>query len=178
MRRIAVLLAGMLFMAVGATSASAHADLVSMTPASGSTVAEALPQVVLTFGEDISGMGSSVVVLDPNGEAMQFTVTFTGRNAVVDLIPFIATGEYHVNYRINSADGHVIEGSEAFTYDGPTETPTPTAVATIAGGGDEDGEAESGEGLEGGGGMIGLVSLAIIVIGGIAYLISIRKKQG
>lgn len=168
MRRIAVLFASML-LAGSASTAAAHTDLVSMTPEPGSTVTEQLQQVVLTFGEEISGLGSSVVVLDPNGAAVQFTVTFTGPNAVVDVMPFSIAGEYRVNFRINSADGHIIEGSEAFTYSGPTETPT--AIATLGG---EAGE-EVGEEAEGGNAVTVFAVLGLVVIGGMIY--AMRKKQ-
>ena len=77
-----------------------------------------------------------------------------------------------------SSDLHVIEGSEVFTYNGPVASPSPIAVATLAGGGNNGAGAESGEGGDGfeGGSMLGLGLLAIIVIGGIVYAMSQRKK--
>lgn len=178
MRRIAVLLAGVLFTLTGTTAASAHADLVSMSPEPGSTVTEAIQLVTLTFGEEVTAMGSTVVVLDPNGNDVQLGVTIQGPAVTITIGELATTGEYHVNYRINSVDGHIVEGSEVFTYAGPVAQPTPTAVATIAGGGDDDEGFEGGEneGTEGVG-MIGLGLIVIIVIGGIVYAMTIRKKD-
>lgn len=178
MRRIAVLLASVLFALTGTAAASAHADLVSMSPAPGSTVSEALQLVTLTFGEDVTAMGSTVVVLDPNGSDVQLGVTIQGPAVTVTIGDLAMAGEYHVNYRVNSVDGHIVEGSEVFTYAGPVVQPTPTAIATIAGGGDDDEgfESEENEGLEGAS-MVGLGLIAIIVIGGIVYAMTVRKKD-
>lgn len=175
MRRIAVLLAGVLFSAF-AVPASAHVDLVSMTPQPGSIVSEPLDSVVLTFGEDVQTLGSVVVVIDPNGNDLPTSMIVQGPTVTLTIgeatSSFGITGVYHVNYRVNSADGHIVEGSEVFTYDGPVPSSTPVAIATLTGG--DDGEAENGEE---GGGMIGLGLLAIIVIGGIAYAVSMRNKD-
>lgn len=181
MRRVAVLLASVLFMLTSAGAASAHADLVSMSPEPGSTVTEVLDLITLTFGEDITTMGSSVVVLDPGGNDVQVGVTIQGPAVSVTLGELTQTGDYHVNFRVNSVDGHIVEGSEVFTYNGPVATPTPVAIATIAGG-DDDGEfgehegGEFGEGFEGAS-MIGIGLIVIIVIGGIVYAMTMRKTN-
>lgn len=116
MMRIALLFAGMVFF--GATPAAAHADLVSMTPAAGSTVSE-LSVVTLTFSEDITALGSAVVVLDPNGVEIQTGLTAQGVDVSVPVNTPTIVGEYIVNYRVVSVDAHVIKGSQTFAYDGP-----------------------------------------------------------
>ena len=179
MRRVAVLLASVLFMFTGMAAATAHAELLKMTPEPGSTVTEALELITLTFGEDITTMGSSVVVLDPGGNDVQVGVTFQGSTVSVAIGELTQAGEYHVNFRVNSVDGHIVEGSEVFTYNGPVATPTPVAIATIPGGGDDDefGEgAEHGESFEGGS-MIGIGLVLLIVIGGIVYATTVRNKK-
>lgn len=131
MRRIALLFAGLLFL--GVTPASAHADFVSMTPVPGSTVSE-LSVITLTFSEDITALGSVVVVLDPNGEAIEAGLTAQGADVTVPVNPPAMNGEYTVNYRVVSVDAHVIEGSQKFIYDGPVpmtiEEPMVTATPT------------------------------------------------
>ena len=175
MRRIAVLLGGLLLGWFGMTGAHAHADLVSMDPAANSTIAAPIDVVRLTFGEDITMLGTTVVVLDPTGHDIATGMTIQGPIVSVALGQFADAGEYHVNYRVNSVDGHIVEGSAAFTYEG--STPTPTAIATMAGGGDDDEYGESGESELGMGvsmAMLGL--LVIIVIGGIVYAMSARRN--
>ena len=179
MRRVAVLFASVLFMLTTAGGAQAHADLVSMSPEPGSTVSDALSVVTLTFGEDITAMGSSVAVIDPSGADVQAGITIQGATVSVTLGELTSTGEYQVNFRVNSVDGHIVEGSKAFTYNGPVASPTPLAVATVAGGGDDDefGEgAEMGEGIEGVG-VIGIGIVGLVVLGGIVYAMTLRKRR-
>mgnify|MGYP003325487686 FL=1 len=178
MRRIAVLLAGMLFTTLTIGPVWGHADLTSMTPAPGSVLTEPVPSVTLTFGEEVRALGSVAVVIDPAGHEVQTGLVVQGSTVTLSLGELTVVGEYHVHFRVDSADGHVIEGSEVFTYNGPVASPSPIAVATLAGGGNNGAGAESGEGGDGfeGGSMLGLGLLAIIVIGGIVYAMSQRKK--
>lgn len=171
MRRIAVLLAGALLGLQGISAASAHADLLSMDPASGSTVTEQPARITLTFGEDVTSLGSTAVVIDPGGTEVQSAVTFVKKQVFVEVLPFSLQGEYRVNFRIHSGDGHIIEGSESFNFNGPISTPMVIAIAPT--GGTEQGEISSNSG----GTMVGLGLLALIVIGGIAYALSTRRQQ-
>ena len=129
MRRVALLFAGLFLF--GAAPAFAHADFVSMDPAPGSTVSE-LSVITLTFSEDITALGSAVVVLDPNGEALQAGLTAQGVNVLVPVNPPAVTGEYTVNFRVVSVDAHVIEGSQQFVYDGPVPMPIDEPMVTAA----------------------------------------------
>lgn len=168
MRRIALLFAGLLFL--GVTPASAHADFVSMTPVPGSTVSE-LSVITLTFSEDITALGSVVVVLDPNGEAIEAGLTAQGADVTVPVNPPAMNGEYTVNYRVVSVDAHVIEGSQKFVYDGPVpmaiEEPMVTATPN-----DATAVAESASGFS----MLGTTLLAIAALIGIAALLLRRKR--
>lgn len=175
MRRIAVLLGGLLLCWFGMTGAQAHADLVSMDPTANSTVKTPIDVVRLTFGEEITTLGTTVVVLDPTGHDIATGMTIQGPIVSISLGDFVDTGEYHVNYRVNSVDGHIVEGSAVFTYDGPT--PTPVVIATMAGNGDDDEYGESGEAEPGMGvSMVMLGLLVIIVIGGMVYAMSARRN--
>ena len=98
-----------------------------MDPAIGSTVVTAPDHVSLTFGEEVKSLGSTVVVLDPNGNAVQVgDLAVDGAVATIGLAALATTGDYHVNFRIVSADGHVVTGSEVFTF--TNEAPTPTLL--------------------------------------------------
>lgn len=168
MRRIAILLASLFLTLLGLSPVHAHAELLSMSPQPGSTVTETLQEISLTFGEDVQAMGSTVVVLDSAGSEVQSGMTITGPQVSVTLGDLSTVGEYTVNYRINSSDGHIIEGSQAFTYNGPVSVPI--AIATFAGT-EEEGEGEEGSGLLTGG------LVAVLVLGALAYFLGRRKTS-
>lgn len=117
MRRMAILIAGLLFSGFSMASASAHAELVSMNPVAGSTVTTSPASVQLTFGEDVADLGSTIVVLDPLGNAVQIgDPHVAGAVIAIDLRPLTDAGTYHVNFRVLSRDGHVVNGAESFDY--------------------------------------------------------------
>jgi hypothetical protein len=117
MRRTAVAIALLLFGFLGVSAAQAHAELISMDPVSGSTVTSSPIAVSLTFGEDVQALGSTIVVLDPNGNEVQTgRLRVDGASISMGLQPLAETGTYHVNFRVMSADGHVVNGSETFEF--------------------------------------------------------------
>jgi methionine-rich copper-binding protein CopC len=98
---------------VGATPASAHSELESISPANGSTVAAAVRTITLTFNEEVSsprivvrGLDKAIVKGDTrrNGERVVFTAARPLRN-----------GAFTVNWRVRSADGHFVSGMSRFT---------------------------------------------------------------
>lgn len=148
MGRLARVVAGVLFAALASAPASAHADLVSMTPADGSTVVDAPTSVTLTFSEDVQALGTTVAVLDARGNAMQAAqVMVQGAQARISLLPLTTAGEYRVNFRVLAADGHVVTGSQHFTY-APNAVPTP-GVAPDAGGTSADVSQQRSLGMSG-----------------------------
>jgi len=129
-----LLAAGCLLLGVLAplTGASAHASLASSAPGDGDVVQDLPPAVQLTFGEAIA-TPAYVVVRDPAGHEVA-----EGEPDVVDAVvtqPVVgreAAGEYTVDYRVVSADGHPVSGTLTFavrsgdrvteaTADGPSE---------------------------------------------------------
>lgn len=141
MRRVAMLVASLLCCWFGAPAAFAHADLdtVQFTPAAPGHA----DKVVLTFSEALSAIGSTVVVLDPNGESVETgQATTQGATISVDLQPIRVTGTYRVNFRVVAADGHVATGSRTVRlstseiaatsgiYPGQTASPETSAVTS------------------------------------------------
>lgn len=111
----------MLLMWTSAAGAQAHAEFESMTPAAGSVVTDSPTQVVLTFGEDVQALGTTVVVLDPSGKDVQTgDVAVAGATVTQSVEALVDPGVYHVNFRVVSADGHVVTGSETFDFEPPT----------------------------------------------------------
>ena len=166
MRRVAFLFAGLFLF--GTSPAFAHADFVSMMPAPGSTVTE-LSVITLSFSEDITALGSAVVVLDPNGESIEAGLTVQGADVSVPVNPPTVAGEYTVNFRVVSVDAHVIEGSQKFTYEGAVMIDEPMVIATPN---VSTAVVDDASGIS----MLGTVLIAVAAVAMIAYLL-IRKRS-
>jgi len=128
-RRWAALLAMLIGALVGgfglATPASAHAILVSSTPAQGTIVLTAPTQVVLTFTEGVTLVTGQVRVVAPdNTRADAGSPTTSGDKVIIPMKPGGKHGTYLVSFRVISADSHPVGG--AFTYS-VVSTSTPPA---------------------------------------------------
>lgn len=107
----ALLLAGL-----GALPAQAHSTLLSATPEDGSELDEAPDAVVLTFNEDITDLGTDIVVTGPDGEdATEGETEIDGAEVSRQLAGELAAGEYSITWRAVSADGHPIDVESTFT---------------------------------------------------------------
>jgi methionine-rich copper-binding protein CopC len=135
------LLAAMAFVA-SAPAASAHAKLVSISPADGATVATAPDQVVITFSEDLLATAVRVEVHDAEGVPVtDGAPKVDGAVARQPLVDGLAAGGYSVTYRVVSKDGHPVSGSTTFTARGASVATTtapsspgsesPTASTTV-----------------------------------------------
>ncbi len=109
--------------AVIATSASAHAVLVSSTPKDGATVKAAPKQAVLHFNAKIDKKVTKVTLLDAKGHKIALTTPKNGYTAgkPADLIvplPTLKPGTYRLEYEVMATDGHVTPGLIRFTIAG------------------------------------------------------------
>jgi copper resistance protein C len=117
--------------------ASAHAARVSTDPAANAVLATGPERVSATFNEQLQTTFAAMTVVGPDGNVWS-TGEPTVRGAVVTigLRPLGPAGTYTVNYRVTSADGHVVSGSWSFALTVPgTGTPGPPAVGVGAGSG-------------------------------------------
>ena len=110
----ALAVAAAVVMAAG--TASAHARLVSSTPAAHATVA-APRSIALTFSERMVPAFSTFNVVNAAGAktAVRTTVSHDGRSITGAFARPLAAGGYKVNWTIASNDGHRMTGSYAFT---------------------------------------------------------------
>jgi methionine-rich copper-binding protein CopC len=111
----------------GAQAASAHDSLESTSPAAGATVSS-LSEVSLDFSANLLGYdgGNIVIVLGPDGQHYETDcVTLSGPTLTVP-VALGAAGEYQVEWRAVSSDGHPISGSYSFTS---TEAGSSTGLA-------------------------------------------------
>lgn len=134
-----LLLAAMLLTAtLTAQVASAHATRVSAEPADNAVLATGPDRVSATFNERLQTTFAAMTVVGPDGNVWS-TGDTTVQGAVVGIAlrPLGPTGTYTVNYRVTSADGHVVSGSWSFrlTVAGtgtPDPRPLPATPATAS----------------------------------------------
>lgn len=139
MKRLAVgACVGLMFVIATLTApvASAHATRVATDPAADATVATGPHRVSATFNEQLQTTFAAMTVVGPDGNVWS-TGEPTVQGAVVGIAlrPLGPAGTYTANYRVTSADGHVVSGSWSFRLTVPgTGTPGPPAVAPAGGG--------------------------------------------
>ena len=123
---LAVLTSGALL----APAALAHSELVSSDPADGATLDAAPTTVSFTFNEPLMPDFVRFVATDPSGATGDLPVSSVeGPTATIDWPATAPGGEWRVNYRVVSQDGHPIEGGITFTYAAASPTPSPTSAA-------------------------------------------------
>src|SRR5690349_19761426 len=132
-------LLGALFVVIALTAAptaAAHATRIATDPAVNARLTAGPAQVSATFNEHLQTTFAAMTVVGPDGNLWS-----TGQPRVegavvsVDLLPLGPTGTYTVNYRVTSADGHVVSGSWSFQLTAPgSGTPGPPAASPGGGG--------------------------------------------
>ncbi len=119
-------------MAIGGTAVAwAHAVRVAADPAPDTSLTTGPDQVSATFNEQLQSSFAAMTVVGPDGNLWsQGDPRVQGAVVSVALRPLGPAGTYTVNYRVTSADGHVVSGSWAFTLTtAGTGTPGPSASA-------------------------------------------------
>lgn len=118
----------------GSGIAAAHTALVSSDPAADATVANGPARVSATFNEDLQPTFAAMTVVGPDGNLWSTgEPEVRGRVAGVAVRTLGPAGRYTVNYRVTSADGHVVAGSWSFTVTVPgTGAPGPSLAAEPA----------------------------------------------
>ena len=128
--RFAALLAGLVAAAIAlAPGASAHSVLIATDPAKGARLAVGPAQVSATFNEPLQPSFAAMTVVGPDANLWSTgDPRVTGAVISVGLRPLGPAGSYTVNYRVTSADGHVVSGSWSFRLTAAgTGTPGPSA---------------------------------------------------
>ena len=116
----------------GAGVASAHATRLATDPAENTELTKAPEKVSATFSEALQSSFAAMTVVGPDGNLWSTgDPKVDGAVVSVGVRPPGPSGTYTVNYRVTSADGHVVSGSWSFklTVSG-TGTPGPSASAT------------------------------------------------
>lgn len=127
---------GLLGVAAGASPASAHAVLVSTSPAQDALLQEAPNQVVLTFTESVNPVAGKVQVIGPDGSRVdRDEARSSGEQLIIPLREITQRGTYLVTFRVISADSHPIGGAYSFSYLEVSPGGPPSAQAATGGSG-------------------------------------------
>lgn len=114
-----VLLAGLLtvlLLGIGATPARAHDALVDSSPSAGAAVPAAPSAVELEFTGTPLPLGTEVLVLGPDGAVVSTgAAEIRDTTLVQSLTAELPAGNYAVQWRSTSSDGHPLTGSWNFT---------------------------------------------------------------
>ncbi|PXW30528.1 UNVERIFIED_CONTAM: hypothetical protein DES50_1074 [Williamsia faeni] len=170
MRRIALALSALLLAVLAgfatAPVASAHATLVSSDPADGASLAVGPATVTLTFNEPMQESFPALTVVGPDGHYWQSGApTVTGRTMSAPVSELGPVGEYAINYRVTSADGHPVEGRLTFTLTAAGQG-TPGAAV------DDNDSSSSGVPV-----WPFIVGAVVLFVGGLAFALRpLRKK--
>jgi LPXTG-motif cell wall-anchored protein len=117
-RRIVVslLLAAVTIAAIlTAGAAGAHAARVSVDPAENAVLNVGPARVSATFNEQLQTTFAAMTVVGPDGNLWSSgQPQVHGAVVSLGLRPLGPSGNYTVNYRVTSADGHVVSGSWSF----------------------------------------------------------------
>ena len=103
-----------LVLVLAPTAASAHAVLLSTSPAANAVVETRPDAVTLDFNEPVSPLAASLIAAD--GSTLDLTQAATGGAEVRITLPeTVAEGTHVLSWRVVSADGHPIAGSLVFS---------------------------------------------------------------
>lgn len=125
---------GLFFIIFGATSASAHTDLVSSNPSAGSTIlsTETPDTISLTFSEPPLLEGSAIVVANEDGsQATTLDATLEGATLSVPWPTDLKAGKATVTWRIAADDGHVLTDEFSFTVEQVIDVVGETSPTTV-----------------------------------------------
>jgi methionine-rich copper-binding protein CopC len=125
----------LLFSAQFETSAHAHDDATSTTPAAGAVVASPA-EVTITFSDEVNHELVTGVLRGPNSERVELDGGRQGEGtAVVLAVPqVLADGLWTVTWSAISSDSHPVSGAFAFTVDDtavPVTTESPLAPESV-----------------------------------------------
>jgi LPXTG-motif cell wall-anchored protein len=98
-----------------APTASAHATRIATDPAVDAVLDSGPSAVSATFNEQLQTAYAAMTVVGPDGNLWSAgQPRVQGAVVSVDLLPLGPVGTYTANYRVTSADGHVVTGSWPF----------------------------------------------------------------
>ncbi|GAB3253720.1 copper resistance CopC family protein [Kineosporia babensis] len=187
---LALVLSGLV---LGAGPALAHDALTESNPEDGSTVKTLPDEIELIFNNNPLALGSVVRIEGPDGDVTEGKPKIVDETVSQAIAPGAAAGEYQVQWRVTSSDGHPISGEFSFTAEAGNEAPAtvePTAEATETTVAETTAPAEtatevatestSAEADSGGTSpvlIITLAVLAVVILGAVVYVFVLAPKR-
>jgi methionine-rich copper-binding protein CopC len=119
--------------ALTATPALAHAELIASSPAENASLAAPPAKITLTFDSPVTLAANPIEIIGPGNATWQ-----VGKPAVAGAVvsaPVVASGPagpYTLVYRVVSDDGDAVTGSVPFTMAAAATTTTATTTTTEA----------------------------------------------
>ncbi|WP_125107858.1 MULTISPECIES: copper resistance protein CopC [Gulosibacter] len=187
-RRVLVVLAALVLAVAAAvwgaaTAASAHDELVSSTPADGDSLESAPTEAVLEFSGNVQEVGTEFALQDASGATVELPEAYTiSGTSISQPLPELEHGEYSLNWRVVSEDGHPISGTIGFGVGSTLGGGASTADAgqfqnQPVDPNDVDVSASSDSGTNPW--LVGIMSfVGVLVIGGAAVIIVMRMRRG
>lgn len=155
----AVSTASILVLLWSGSPAAAHAQLIGSTPAADEVLDAAPSEVELEFNEALIETGSTLLVIDSEGENRAVgDAVLDGRFVRAEVPSDLPDGSYEIRWRVVSADGHPINGRIPFSVGAPGD-PVPD---------------DASDDEEDGGSMtmpIVLVAGGVVVVGLVGWLV-------
>ncbi|MCF8568890.1 copper resistance protein CopC [Gordonia sp. HY002] len=152
--------------------ASAHSARTGASPEDGASLDTAPDRVTLTFNEDLQTAYATLKVVGPDGHFWQKgEPTVDGRDISVPIDGLGPAGEYKVNFRVTSADGHPVQGQTTFTLTTAGEG-TPGAVVPE----DYETPSESEGGVKAWYIIVPIVVVVLLVGAGLAFVLVRRRS--
>ncbi|BCL13252.1 copper resistance CopC family protein [Micromonospora sagamiensis] len=99
---------------VSATPASAHARLVTTSPAEGSTISTPLETVEFTFDDRVRERFVTIVVAGPEGRSYLRGAVEVDQFRLRQPVYPTGSGSYRVAWRVVGSDGHPVQGEFRF----------------------------------------------------------------
>lgn len=176
--RLLPLLAALVgLVALLATPASAHSQLLSSSPAPGEAV-ETPTTVTFVFNEALIVAGTEVSVTDAAGEVLPLTPSYPEPTTVSVELPRLPDGAATVAWRVVSADGHPIEGVLDIVVANPPE-PSPSPEPSTASPSPSPSPEVTDTALDEASGGLPVwlvIALAVIVVAAIGAAVVVRRR--
>ena len=129
----AVVALALLFVLLAAAPASAHAQLVSTSPASGELVAEPPERAVVRFTEGVQADADALRLHDRNGDRVDVgeLARRDGGKVLQVGLPALPDGGYVLTWRVVSLDGHPISGGVSWRVGEGSVAVEPTLLESL-----------------------------------------------
>ncbi|MEN3611562.1 copper resistance protein CopC [Plantactinospora sp. ZYX-F-223] len=129
---LGLLLAALALLLGPAAPASAHAVLVSSSPAADVVLPNSPAEVVLTFSESVREVPDKIRILGPDGARVdRGDPTFNGAVVTIPVDASGAQGTYLVSYRVISADSHPVAGAYTYSVGAPSTPPSDSGAEDV-----------------------------------------------